>query len=622
MKANVIIRNALCGQISMLVILVAAALVAGCGSDTARYPSGAGSVQGRGTLAFTVTWPAPTRLIPSASNSIKFSVSTDAAGLNVVAGVVVNRPATSAVLNNVPAGVDYITATAYPGAGATGVPQAMASGQVFVNPGKVTPVILTLASTVDHFDFVQTAGPGTTSPGVPSAQFTFPTGTAHAIQLLATAKDSSGNTVVVDSGPGSNLTWQSDTPTVATVSPTTGSLVTVTGVTPGSAKLTLTYAEGGVVIKTAIVQLTVTQYVPTFVATVGPMTTPRAENTATLLPSGKVLIAGGSFGELYDPASGQFSVTGALVTSRTKHAATLLKDGTVLITGGDGSAPPPGASQAPGTNALNGAEIYSGGTFAPTASGMTTAREYHSSTLLASGKVLIAGGWDGTTALSSAEIYDPAAKTFTAVPGGMSIARFKHTATLLNDGTVLIAGGDNGFGSLASAELFDPALNGGAGGFRNSTLAMSSARESQTATLFTTGPLSGKVLVAGGASGASGLVADLYDPTAGAFTALSAAPMASNHFGAAAVEFTTGALAGKVLITGGRTQNVGGAILNTAEVFDPTAAAFTSTSDPMTAARHTHTATLLNNGIVLIAGGSNGAANLASAEVTSSTSRL
>ncbi|MCA1595481.1 MAG: hypothetical protein LC772_03525, partial [Chloroflexi bacterium] len=120
----------------------------------------------------------------------------------------------------------------------------------------------------------------------------------------------------------------------------------------------------------------------------------------------------------------------------------------------------------------------------------------------------------------------------------------------------------------------------------------------------------------------AGLVADLYDPAARSFTALTAAPMVSNRFGAAAVEFTTGALAGKVLITGGRTQNVGGTVLNTAEVFDPTAVAFTSTSDPMTVARHAHTATLLNSGVVLITGGSNGVANLGTAEVTASASSL
>ena len=93
------------------------------------------------------------------------------------------------------------------------------------------------------------------------------------------------------------------------------------------------------------------------------------------------------------------------------------------------------------------------GIFLPTGS-MAVGREYHTATLLPSGKVLISGGWvhgagDATAEVASAELYDPGTGTFTAT-GSMNFARDEHTATLLTNGLVLIAGG------VASAEVYDP----------------------------------------------------------------------------------------------------------------------------------------------------------------------
>ena len=84
---------------------------------------------------------------------------------------------------------------------------------------------------------------------------------------------------------------------------------------------------------------------------------------------------------------------------------------------------------------------------------MTTARGYHTATLLPNGKVLIAGGESQQRYVASAELYNPATGTFTAT-GSMNVARGAATATLLPDRQVLIVGGNIGQGPLASAELY------------------------------------------------------------------------------------------------------------------------------------------------------------------------
>jgi hypothetical protein len=129
----------------------------------------------------------------------------------------------------------------------------------------------------------------------------------------------------------------------------------------------------------------------------------RAYHTATLLPTGRVLVAGGyvagsgASAELYDPASETWSPTGSLVSARTSHTATLLQNGKVLVAGGsDNSAP-----------YVNGrAELYdpSSGTWMTTGS-LISARLDHTATLLPDGNVLVAGGRNNDTALPSAELY-------------------------------------------------------------------------------------------------------------------------------------------------------------------------------------------------------------------------
>ena len=184
-------------------------------------------------------------------------------------------------------------------------------------------------------------------------------------------------------------------------------------------------------------------------------------HTATLLPNGQVLVAGGgntdsgsalASAELYDPASGTWTATGSLVTARLSHTATLLPNGQVLVAGGGNSS----------SGTLASAELYdpASGTWTATGS-LVTRRTEHLATLLPNGQVLVAEGFntDGA-ALASAELYDPASGTW----DGDRQHHCRHwdiggTATLLPDGKVLDAGGSLSLPPGASdfAELYDPA---------------------------------------------------------------------------------------------------------------------------------------------------------------------
>jgi hypothetical protein len=201
----------------------------------------------------------------------------------------------------------------------------------------------------------------------------------------------------------------------------------------------------------------------------GATATSRFGHTATLLPDGRVLVAGGlqdgfpdgPYAELYDPISGTWAAAGTMITPtpRGGSTATLLPDGTVLVAGGAASGIDPVAS----------AELYNPqiGAWSATES-MTAARINHTATLLPDGRVLVTGGGGSEdesacqchAPLGSAEAYDPATGTWSAT-ASMTADRTGHTATLLPDGRVLVASGDGleiGIGTvmLASAELYDP----------------------------------------------------------------------------------------------------------------------------------------------------------------------
>jgi Galactose oxidase, central domain len=341
------------------------------------------------------------------------------------------------------------------------------------------------------------------------------------------------------------------------------------------------------------------------------MTTARNGHTATLLPNGLVLIAGGqeysgaalASAELYDPATGSFKLTGSMHAARTMHTATLLLDGRVLIAGGGKTIPSP-APEAPSIMGLaccepvTSAELYDPATGTFTVAGNMTVSRFPSmtATLLMDGRVLFAGGHavlaDGSMgeALASAELYDPASGTFRAT-GSMTVARYGHSATLLQNGQVLVAGGQAGpqGSNSMSAELYDPA----SGTFRPTGNLDGNGDAYHTATLLT----NGWVLIVGEGDYDNLSHPELYIPERtgsglpGAFVPTSTT---AGRFTATATLLADG----RVLVAGGTL----GGNLASAVLFDPVTQTFAATRS-LSVPRHGQTATLLNDGRVLIAGG-------------------
>ena len=173
--------------------------------------------------------------------------------------------------------------------------------------------------------------------------------------------------------------------------------------------------------------------------------------TATALGDGSVLVAGGESPtiERYDQASEQWTAAGDMPTARRGHTATRLADGRVLIAGGIVCCSPQLVSAT--------AEIYdpASGGFQPTGS-LATARGFHTATLLADGRVLVAGGLIGGQAFAaSAEIYDPSTGQFSPA-GTMQVSRIGHSAIRLTDGRVLVLGGMQ---ASEPTDIFDPAAD-------------------------------------------------------------------------------------------------------------------------------------------------------------------
>ena len=268
-----------------------------------------------------------------------------------------------------------------------------------------------------------------------------------------------------------------------------------------------------------------------------------------------------------------------MTTARRMHTATLLPDDTVLIVGGYGE----------GGVALASAELFDpvGGTFRATGS-LSTARGGHTAILLPTGKVLVIGGYGTRTYpdVAPAELYDPASHTFSAAGAytGRGGCDFCAPSILLADGTVLFPG-------QYPAQLYDPTSDS----FSVGGTMISDQSAAVTLT-------SGKVLFAGGVEIGRSSRAELYDPATHTFAS-------TGNMARPRVWHTLNWLPnGMVLAVGGETDGCTGnscvfaGSVASAELYDPSTGTFFSTGS-MAAARSTHTATLLRDGRVLVAGG-------------------
>ena len=295
----------------------------------------------------------------------------------------------------------------------------------------------------------------------------------------------------------------------------------------------------------------------------GSMHDARVGFAATRLPDGRVLVEGGvnnttrvKTAEIYDPATGTWFITASMKQPRSAHSAILLRDGKVLVSGGNMDRTPcTGTDPTACVTTLATSEIYNPSTGTWTAVGeMTIPRSFHTTTLLANGKVLATGGrihtgpdYSDLKAIADADLYDPATGKWSAT-GTMTISHTDHSASLLPNGQVLVAGGEtvdfNGV-TVASAELYNPVT-----GTWTATGSMLLSRERHTANVLQ----NGQVLVAGGDfwDGVNFGVfseSELYDPTLGTWSAT--ASMSTSRFGARAALLRDG----RVLAAGGATDS-------------------------------------------------------------------
>ena len=343
---------------------------------------------------------------------------------------------------------------------------------------------------------------------------------------------------------------------------------------------------------------------PTFVAT-GSMNVARMDFTATPLPDGTVLVAGGmvdegvaptvlASAEIYNPATGKFTAAGSMETARSGQTATRLKDGRVLIAGGGGCA---NSNTCAGSERklLASAELYDPATGAFTRTGsMSVGRDGATATLLADGRVLVAYGEN--TGHATAELFDPASGKF-ARTGKVLDFNNDVTATRLADGKVLF------IGSLVdgpAAEIYDPATGSSTTiSYALSPDAAASAlykgqafdrTAAQTATLLKDGRV---LLFVGG-------YLETYAPATETFTPAGFLSPPGQWNDPTATLLADG----RVLFEGGWTPGAGdnqSPAVATAGMYEPGKGPYLV--DPATTARLYETATLLSDGSVLIAGG-------------------
>jgi hypothetical protein len=301
---------------------------------------------------------------------------------------------------------------------------------------------------------------------------------------------------------------------------------------------------------------------------------------------------------------------------RAYHSETLLPNGKVLLVGGVPVLSLFGSWSVTGT-----ADLFdpASGLLNPTGS-LGTARWAHTATLLNNGKVLIAGGfYDKTNGTPTAELYDPATGLFTATSGQLHFARGGHTATLLPDGKVLIVGGYSGKTNNianypAQCEVYDPVansfdaptgllLNNVRGGHRATPIYNTSfPAAAAVQALGLINPPENRVLISGGYS-AAGFVTPLewYLVGSSTFTTGTLPSLIGGRVFHTAVLLPNN----KVLLAGGGDKiTVPVSAVTTAELYDVAANTIAATGS-LSSGRAAQTSTLVN-GKVLVAGGITG----------------
>ena len=344
---------------------------------------------------------------------------------------------------------------------------------------------------------------------------------------------------------------------------------------------------------------------PTSAAGTDPMI--HAFHTATSLPDGTILLAGGTDGsivlssaEVFNPGTQSFAPTNTLMTSpRQQHSASLLPNGRVLLAGGFTIAP----ASVPTTTA----EIYYPDTkvFLPVPP-MNSPRSQHVAITLPNGNVFVAGGFNGlNTVTGSAEIYSSTAPSWTPVPDmttaaggtGASEKRAIAAGVQLQDGRIMLCGGTNESGILKSVVAYNPATNSWA-----ALADMPVALQGHTATLL----FDGRVLVAGGNDGTGETKNSfIYDPGTLSWLTSPVSPLKTARFGHTATLLPNG----EVVIAGGvQGSGATASAVQTMEHFVPDWASWVDTggADILSGPRADHTATLASDGHIYFIGGING----------------
>lgn len=367
-----------------------------------------------------------------------------------------------------------------------------------------------------------------------------------------------------------------------------------------------------------------------------PMKATRYNHSATLLPDGKLLVAGGSAraadilasAEIYDPATDNWTSVSSLNQTRSGHQAVLLLNGKVMVFGGaaaeeiydpatnrwrlGGKSNQPHIQFATVTlpdakimaigGGTNRVELYTQNETRWTfTADLSIPRRNHTATVLRDGRVLVTGGGGNGEAFQTAEIFAPNQRNESGIwlttPQTIS-ASAGHIATQLSDGRVLFAGGSAQQSASAASQIYLPDT-----GNLQDTGALNFARRNHTATLLP----NGQVLTVGGEqnNNATLLSCELFDPATRSWQT-TASLVTPRRFHTA-----TGLADGKVLVTGGANENTD---LESTEIYDPATGRWNSAGS-LNTARRWHTAILLTNGRVLVIGGSRNGVPLDSAEL-------